>query len=104
MAFTAESPPVVLDVLPVTSAAFSGITMDHFMCASLCPHPLLVEKTCAIQKMPCALLLRVMNDIVMKAILRAAVDEVTSSIAAQAHSCLSAALRSKHMYIILEKL
>ena len=28
----------------VTGAAFSGITLDHFVCASLFPHPLLQEK------------------------------------------------------------
>ena len=34
--------PVVFKVVPVTGAAFSGITMDHFLCASLFPHPLSV--------------------------------------------------------------
>ena len=32
----------VLKVVPVTGAAFSGFTMDQFLCASLSPHPLLV--------------------------------------------------------------
>ena len=31
-------------------AAFSGVTMDQFLCASLSPHPLLVQRICAIQK------------------------------------------------------
>ena len=31
--------PVVLKIVPVTGAAFSGITMDLFLCASLFPHP-----------------------------------------------------------------
>ena len=30
----------ILKVVPVTGAAFSGITMDQLMCASLSPHPL----------------------------------------------------------------
>ena len=30
--------PVVLKVVPVTGAAFSGFTMDHLMCVSLFPH------------------------------------------------------------------
>ena len=34
--------PVVLKVVPVADAPFSGITIDHFMSASLLPHPLLV--------------------------------------------------------------
>ena len=34
--------PVVLKVVPVTGAVFSGITMDQLICASLFPHPLLV--------------------------------------------------------------
>ena len=33
---------VVLKVVPVTGAAFSGITMDQIMCASLFPHPLML--------------------------------------------------------------
>ena len=44
MAFTARESaatgPVVLEVVPVTGAAFSGITMDQFSCAPLFPHPL----------------------------------------------------------------
>ena len=31
---------VVLKVVPVTDAAFLGVTMDHFMCASHFLHPL----------------------------------------------------------------
>ena len=27
--------PVVLKVVPVTSAGFSGLTMDHFLCVSI---------------------------------------------------------------------
>ena len=34
--------PAVLKVVPVTGAAFSGITMDQLLCASLFPHPLLM--------------------------------------------------------------
>ena len=34
--------PVVLKVVLVTDAAFSGTTTDQFVCASLVPHPLLV--------------------------------------------------------------
>ena len=33
--------PVVLSVVPVTGAVFSGITMDQLMCASFFPRPLL---------------------------------------------------------------
>ena len=33
---------VVLKVVSVTGAAFSGFTMDQLMAASLFPHPLLV--------------------------------------------------------------
>ena len=32
--------PVVLKAVSVTGAAFSGITMEYFLCASLFPHPL----------------------------------------------------------------
>ena len=32
--------PVVLEVVPVTDAAFSGIIKDQLVCASLFPHPL----------------------------------------------------------------
>ena len=39
MAFTAESGPVVLKVIPVTGAAFSDITMDQFLCAPLLQYP-----------------------------------------------------------------
>ena len=39
---SAGTQPLVLKVVPVTGAAFSGIIMDHFICASLFPHPLLV--------------------------------------------------------------
>ena len=35
--------PVVLGVVPVTGAAFSGITMDQLMCASFFPQPLFVS-------------------------------------------------------------
>ena len=35
----AGTAPVVLKVIPVTGAAYSGITMDQLMCASLFPHP-----------------------------------------------------------------
>ena len=31
---------VVLKGVPVTGAAFSGVTIVHFLCASLLPHPL----------------------------------------------------------------
>ena len=49
MAFTPESPPVqgtgpvviVLKVVPVTGAIFSGFTLNQSMCASLFPRPLL---------------------------------------------------------------
>ena len=39
---SAGSGPEALKAVPVTGAAFSGITMDQFLCASLFPHPLLV--------------------------------------------------------------
>ena len=42
--------PVVLKVVPVTDAAFSGITMDRFLCASFFAHQLFVRWMCAIQK------------------------------------------------------
>ena len=35
--------PVVLEVVPVTNAAFPGTTMEQFLCTSLFPHPLLVH-------------------------------------------------------------
>ena len=37
---------VVFKVVPVTGAAFPGITMDQFLCASLFPHPLSVQWIC----------------------------------------------------------
>ena len=39
---SAGTGPAVLKVVPATGAAFSGITMDQLMCASLFPHPLMV--------------------------------------------------------------
>ena len=39
---SAGTGPVVLKVVPVTGAAFSGFTIDQFLCASLFPNPLLV--------------------------------------------------------------
>ena len=50
MAFTAERPPaqgqyLVLKVVPLTGAAFSGFTMDQLFCAFLFSHPLLVCST-----------------------------------------------------------
>ena len=42
--------PRVLKAVHVMGAAFSGVTMDQFLCASLSPHPLLVQRICAIQK------------------------------------------------------
>ena len=39
---SAGSGPAVLKVVPVTGAAFSGFTINHFLCASLFQHPLLV--------------------------------------------------------------
>ena len=39
---SAGTGPVVLKVIPVTGAAILQVTMDHLMCASLFPHPLLV--------------------------------------------------------------
>ena len=35
----ADTEPVVLKVVPVTGAAFSGITMDQLMCALSFPKP-----------------------------------------------------------------
>ena len=35
-------PPVVLKVVRVTGAAYSGITMNQLICASIFPHPLSV--------------------------------------------------------------
>ena len=35
--------PVILKLVRVTGATFSGIMMDPFLCASLLPHPLLVR-------------------------------------------------------------
>ena len=58
-AFTAESPPAKGQKSSTRSprgsssngcAAFSVITMDQLMCASLFPHPLLIQWTCAMQK------------------------------------------------------
>ena len=40
---SAGTGPVVLKVVPVTCAAILQITMDHLMCATLSPHPLLIE-------------------------------------------------------------
>ena len=40
---SAGTGPVVLKVAPVTGAAFSRITMDHSLCASLFLNPLLVQ-------------------------------------------------------------
>ena len=40
---SAGTGPVVLKVVPVTGANFSGISMDQLMCASLFPHRLLVR-------------------------------------------------------------
>ena len=45
----------VVKVVPARGAAFSGITMDQFLCASLFSHPLntiviLVQWTCVIQE------------------------------------------------------
>ena len=39
---SAGTGPVVLKVVPVTGAAFSGFAMDQFLFVSLFPHPLLV--------------------------------------------------------------
>ena len=39
---SASTGPVVLKIVPVMIATFSGITMDQLMCASLFPHPLMV--------------------------------------------------------------
>ena len=39
---SAATGPVVLTVVPVTGAAFSGFTMDQLVCASPFPHPLLL--------------------------------------------------------------
>ena len=54
MASTVKSPPaqrgpVVLKVVRVTGAAFSGATMDQIMPASLFPHPLLVCSGCSVR-------------------------------------------------------
>ena len=40
---SAGTGPVVLKVVPVTGAAFLGITMDQLMSASLFPHPILAR-------------------------------------------------------------
>ena len=42
--------PVVLKVVRVAGASFSGITMVQILCASLVPRPLLVQWTYAINK------------------------------------------------------
>ena len=42
--------PVVLKVVRVTGAAFSGIITNPFLCASLFPDPLLEQWKCAIQE------------------------------------------------------
>ena len=47
---SAGTRPVVLKMVSVTGAAFSGITMDQLICASLFPHPPLVQWIFAIQK------------------------------------------------------
>ena len=39
---SAGTGPVVLKVVPVTDAAILQVTMDHLICTSLFPHPLLV--------------------------------------------------------------
>ena len=50
---------VVLKVVPVTGAAFAGLTMGQLMYASRFPHPLLIVvpgmecSCCVIQKVPC---------------------------------------------------
>ena len=36
----------VLKVIPVTGAAFSGVTMDQLRCASIFPHPLIILVCC----------------------------------------------------------
>ena len=36
---SAGAGPVVFEIVPVTGAAFSGITMEQFLCASLFSHP-----------------------------------------------------------------
>ena len=41
--------PLVLKIVRVTGAAYSGNPMDDFLCAPLFAHPLLVQWTCAIQ-------------------------------------------------------
>ena len=38
----AGTQPVVLKVVPVTGATFSGTTIDQLMCASLFPDPILI--------------------------------------------------------------
>ena len=38
-------PPVVLKVVRVTDATFSGFTMDHFLYVSFSPQPLLVSSS-----------------------------------------------------------
>ena len=40
--YAGSGPPVVLKVVPVMGAAFSGFIMDQLMFASLFPHPLMV--------------------------------------------------------------
>ena len=40
--FAGTGSSVVLKVVPVTGAAFSGVTMDKCLCASLFAHPLLL--------------------------------------------------------------
>ena len=39
---SAGTGPLALKIVPVMGAAFSGITMDQFLCASLFPHLLMV--------------------------------------------------------------
>ena len=41
---------VVVEVVPVTGSAFSGIAMDQFLCASRSSHPLLVQSTFVIRQ------------------------------------------------------
>ena len=46
----ASTEEIILQAVRAKVAAFSGITMDHLLCASLFPHPLRVQWTCAIRK------------------------------------------------------
>ena len=40
---SAGTEPVVLELVPMTGAAFSGVTVDRSICASLFPHPLSMD-------------------------------------------------------------